>query len=307
HVWGALKGWEKMLGRELIVWDKGQRARLTPFGEKLLWAERQTQARLAPQIETLRGDIERAYASAFDDSLNVLTICTGENPELLALRDRAARGGLHLDLHFMGSVDAVAELAAGRCTVAAFHTCNRPSAKSGYAQAYRPLLKPEAHTLIRFGQRRLGLIVAPGNPLGITSLADLLRAGLRYVHRAPGSGTRLVLDALLASAVVDPASVQGYTNEEPSHAAVAQAVASGRADAGLGMEAATLEKGLGFVPLVDEVCYLACETSAMSSPAVQALLGVLQSQAPDGTCQHLSLPEVLPWWKPRASKTTDLP
>ena len=56
HVWGSLKDWEKTLGRELIVWDKGQRARLTEFGEKLLWAERQAQARLAPQIEALRGD-----------------------------------------------------------------------------------------------------------------------------------------------------------------------------------------------------------------------------------------------------------
>ncbi|MBC7600713.1 MAG: LysR family transcriptional regulator, partial [Polaromonas sp.] len=66
HVWGALKKWEQALGRPLIVWDKGQRAQLTEFGEKLLWAERQAQARLAPQIEALRGDIERAFSTAFD-------------------------------------------------------------------------------------------------------------------------------------------------------------------------------------------------------------------------------------------------
>ncbi|HSI53547.1 MAG TPA: LysR family transcriptional regulator, partial [Ramlibacter sp.] len=51
HVWGELKRWETELGHELIVWDKGQRARLSEFGDKLLWAERQAQARLAPQIE----------------------------------------------------------------------------------------------------------------------------------------------------------------------------------------------------------------------------------------------------------------
>ena len=200
------------------------------------------------------------------------------------------------------------ELAAGRCTVAAFHASDRPSAKSGYAQAYRPLLKPGVHTLVRFGQRRLGLIVAPGNPLGITGLADLPRTGLRYVHRATGSGTRQVFDALLSAAGVDPASVQGYTNVEPSHAAVSQTVASGRADAGLGIETAALDKGLDFVPLVEEACYLACETSAMASPAMQALLGLLQSQGRDGTDgQCPSLPEVLPWWTPRKSKTADLP
>ena len=36
HVWGALKTWEQTLGRPLIIWDKGQRARLTEFGNKLL-------------------------------------------------------------------------------------------------------------------------------------------------------------------------------------------------------------------------------------------------------------------------------
>lgn len=39
HVWGELKKWEQTLGRTLIVWDKGQPARLNEFGEKLLWAE----------------------------------------------------------------------------------------------------------------------------------------------------------------------------------------------------------------------------------------------------------------------------
>ena len=71
HVWGALKDWEQTLGRSLIVWDKGQRARLTEFGEKLLWAERQAQARLAPQIEALTSDIERAFCFALPGRANV--------------------------------------------------------------------------------------------------------------------------------------------------------------------------------------------------------------------------------------------
>ena len=59
HVWGELKRWESELGQELIVWEKGQSARLSDFGTKLMWAERQTQARLAPQIEALRADLQR--------------------------------------------------------------------------------------------------------------------------------------------------------------------------------------------------------------------------------------------------------
>ena len=118
HVWGALKDWEQTLGRTLIVWDKGQRARLTEFGEKLLWAERQAQARLAPQIEALRGDIERAFSTAFDDSAHVLTLYASHDAALSALREQAGPHGLHLDIRFMGSVDAIAALNAGRCMMA---------------------------------------------------------------------------------------------------------------------------------------------------------------------------------------------
>src|SRR4051812_18684690 len=51
HVWGELRRWEAQLAHPLIVWEKGQRARLAPFGEKLLWAERQAPGPPAPPIQ----------------------------------------------------------------------------------------------------------------------------------------------------------------------------------------------------------------------------------------------------------------
>jgi putative molybdopterin biosynthesis protein len=68
HVWGELKRWEAELDRELVVWVKGQAARLSPFGEKLLRAERRVQSRLAPQIEALRSELERTFAGVLDDA-----------------------------------------------------------------------------------------------------------------------------------------------------------------------------------------------------------------------------------------------
>ena len=74
HVWGHLKRWENELGKELVVWEKGQAAQLSEFGAKLMWAERQAQSRLAPHIEGLRAELERSFAVAFDDSAHVVTL-----------------------------------------------------------------------------------------------------------------------------------------------------------------------------------------------------------------------------------------
>jgi putative molybdopterin biosynthesis protein len=315
-VWGALKNHEQTLGRPLIVWDKGQRARLTEFGEKLLWAERQAQARLAPQIETLRGDLERAFATAFDDSNHVLTLYASHDAALSALREQTRRKGLHLDIRFMGSVDAIAALNAGRCMMAGFHTLDQPASDSIAAQTYRSLLKPGLHKLIGFAHRTQGLIVAKNNPLRLHGLTDLKRAGVRYINRAEGTGTRVLLDELLAQSGLHATDLQGYESQEPSHAAVAQAVASDAADAGLGIEAAAREKGLSFVPLVRERYHLVCLKSELATPPVEALLAELQSDdwqttldalpgydgAEAQSGRVLSLRAVLPWWRYRTSK-----
>ena len=321
HVWGSLKDWEKTLGRELIVWDKGQRARLTEFGEKLLWAERQAQARLAPQIEALRGDIERAFSTAFDDNAHVLTMYASHDAALSKQREQTSERGLHLDIRFMGSVDAIAALNAGRCMMAGFHTLDQPSPKSRSAQAYRSLLKPGLHKLIGFAHRTQGLIVARNNPLAIAGLADLKRPGLRYVNRAEGTGTRVLFNELLEAAGMTPEEVAGYASKEPSHTAVAQAVSSNAADAGLGIAAAAHEKGLGFVPLTQERYHLVCLKSELSSPQVQALLAELQNAKWQTTLQALpgysganaqsgkvlSLSAALPWWSYRRPKTGKFP
>lgn len=318
HVWGALKAWEKTLDRSLIVWDQGQHARLTEFGEKLLWAERQAQARLAPQIEALRSDIERAFSTAFDDNVQVLTLFASHDAALSALREQSAARGLHLDIRFMGSVDAMAALNAGRCMMAGFHTVDHAAKSSHAAAAYRPLLKPGRHKLIGFAHRTQGLMVARGNPLRIQTLADASRPGVRYVNRATGTGTRVLLDDLLSGAGVATNTVSGYDTQEPSHTAVAQTIAAGAADVGLGIATAADSAGLGFVPLVRERYHLVCLKSELSSPPVQALMAALRSddwqtlltglpgydsqQARSG--HVLSLRSELPWWhyrKPKAA------
>jgi putative molybdopterin biosynthesis protein len=99
----------------------------------------------------------------------------------------------------------------------------------------------------------------------------------RYVNRAHGTGTRLVLDDLLAQAGLQGSDLPGYDSTEPSHSAAALAIAAGHADSGLGIEVAARRQGLDFVPLVRENYYLACLKTALDQPATQALLSLLRT------------------------------
>jgi molybdate transport repressor ModE-like protein len=310
HVWGELRRWEQELGHALIVWEKGQRAQLTAFGDKLLWAEQQAQARLAPQIEALHAELERAFAVAFDDGAQVLTLFASHDEALARLRGLAAsQARLHLDIRFTGSVDAIAALNEGRCSVAGFHTRERPPAGSLAQRTYQPLLQPGRHKLIGFARRSQGLIVARHNPRNIQSLADVVGRKLRFVNRALGTGTRLLLDELLAEAGIAPAQLNGYERDEPSHAAVAHAIAAGTADAGLGIETAARALGLEFVPLVNEDYWLVCLKDILEQPPLRALrawlagdawqreVAALPGYAPLHSGEVLSLTAQLPWWR----------
>ena len=311
HVWGALKRWEIELGHELVTWEKGQPAHLTEFGAKLMWAERQAQARLAPQIEALRAELERSFAVAFDDSVHVVTLYASHDDALSTLRE-VALPNLHLDIRFTGSVDAIRALNEGRCVMAGFHTLQNTGADTLTERIYKPLLKPGLHKIIGFAQRTQGLMVAPGNPLDLNGLTDLKRSNEgkhpRFANRALGTGTRVVLDELLPKTGLTPADINGYDHTEPSHAAVAHAVLSGQADAGLGIEAAAVQAGLSFVPLAKERYHLVCLKAALEQPGIIALRNLLQTPhwqeaiaaIPGYSAQQsgevLSMRKVLPWW-----------
>ena len=322
HTWGTLKHWEQVLGAELVVWIKGQPARLTPLAERLLWAETRARTRLTPHIEALRSELERVLTLAFDASHEALTVYASHDLALPLLRDRAEAAGLHIDLRFAGSIDALRALAQGRCDVAGFHV---PALAVGklptFARALKGLLKPGRHKLIASHRRRQGLIVAQANPYQLQGIADLARPGLRFVNRQPGSGTRLLAEHLLASAQVDPERIGGFHGPcEDTHVAVAAAVASGVADVGLGIEAAAAQFNLGFVPVAEEDYYLLCRKEVLERAAVQRLRELIADDGwraalatLPGCTAHaqagsvLALTKALPWWHYRKARVAYSP
>lgn len=116
----------------------------------------------------------------------------------------------------------------------------------------RHYLPEEPVRLIGWVNREQGLITLPGNPKLIKGLADLARKDVRFVNRQNGAGTRVLLDFHLQRLGIRPDGIHGYEQEEYTHLGVAAAVASGRADCGLGISAAAVALHLDFLPLFHE-------------------------------------------------------
>ena len=135
--------------------------------------------------------------------------------------------------------------------------------------------------------RQQGLMVAPGNPLGIESLADLAQPDRSYVNRQKGSGTRILADYVCKRDGIDTGAIYGYDHEEFTHKAVAALVEAGSADAGMGIYSAAKMYSLGFVPVCEEQYDLLIPDYAWDTPMVQALIETLSSNAFGARMQQL--------------------
>ncbi|MEG6616599.1 molybdopterin biosynthesis protein [Peptococcaceae bacterium 1198_IL3148] len=145
-----------------------------------------------------------------------------------------------------------------------------------YNVSYIKRLLPDRDmVLVNLVYREQGLIVAKGNPKGITSLADLTKEGTSFVNRQRGAGTRILLDYKLKELGIEPEQIHGYHHEEYTHMAVASAVVSGAADAGLGIKAAAKALDLDFIPVVEERYDLCIPAEYWDSPVIQRMLQVM--------------------------------
>ena len=187
----------------------------------------------------------------------------------------------------VGSLGGLVALRDGLCHIAGSHLLDPATGEYTLPYLDRVLGEPPTCAVVRLVHRDQGLIVAPGNPLGSTGIDDLARPGVRYVNRQRGAGTRVLLDHSSGSAEIDARRRStGYAREEPTHLAVAAAVAAGRADAGLGIMAAARAFGLDFVPLAVEPYDLVVAPGAMESARCSLRCGRCFSQTVQGGGQR---------------------
>jgi len=175
----------------------------------------------------------------------------------------------------VGSLGGLLALKRGEAHLAGSHLLDEES--GGYNLPYvKRLLGDQAVVVVNLVYRQQGLIVAKGNPKGISGLTDLLRRDVSFVNRQRGAGTRVLLDFKLKELGLDPAKITGYERIEVTHLAVAFAVAAGTADVGLGIMAAARALDLDFLPLLKERYDLVIPRSYYESALLEPLLATLQ-------------------------------
>jgi len=275
HAWNLIERWGSLLGAPLVAMERGKGTRLSPLGAKLLWAGKRVQARLSPELDNLATELAAALNEASPEAAPALRLHASHDFAVAGLRELAVRAGIALDLQYRGSFDALGSLARSDCDLAGFHVVEGPFG-ARLASRYAEWLKPRAHRLISIATRTQGMIVAKGNPKHVHGVKDLARKGVRLINRQKGSGTRALLEFLLSEEGIDRSRLQGYQDEEFTHAAVAALIAGGQADVGFGVEAAAAQFRLGFVPLARERYFFACRQETLALPETETLLALLR-------------------------------
>jgi putative molybdopterin biosynthesis protein len=277
--WGLLRDCERDFGAPLVQLQRGRGAQLADAGAQLLRAQRTAEQRLTRILPSLALDLGAAPRRRGRMRVGGLVVVASHDLALAALRDvLPSTAGLKLLLSFMGSLHALQQFAEGRADVAGFHVALGARNPRDMAP-FRQWLDLRRDRLIRFVDREQGLILPRGNPARVRSFKDIARKRLRFVNRQTGSGTRLLIDRIMAEEGLRPEALSGYTQEEFTHPAIAATVASGGADAGFGLRAAAAERGLAFVPLLQERYFLAVRKSNLGAAGIATLLQCLRGSA----------------------------
>lgn len=233
-------------GNARIESDPAGRARVLPLVPRELLARTLVVAGCAPALGVLSQRVAERFPGSF-----------------LQWIDATSTRGLEL-LH------------AGLVHVAGMHLLDEASGEFNrpiVAQRF-PDRRMHCVTLARWEQ---GILLRETDRARIRGVDDLLRPGLRLARRGPGAGAEKLLARRLAErgCALAPAAAPLAAG----HLDVARLVASGAADAGVGVRAAALAFGLDFIPLAEERFDLVLPAELADDARVVRLLDLLSGRA----------------------------
>ncbi len=198
----------------------------------------------------------------------VLLITGSHDPALDHLADIVRPAGVDLHSTHTGSMGGVLALKKRECHAAPMHLL---APDGSYNIPYLQRYLPDADLLLLcVAERQQGIISRDA-----LTLDDL--PGHAFVNRQKGSGTRMLLDHCLKERGIDPASIPGYGREMTTHLAVALAVRTGDADAGMGVYSAAKILDLAFSPVATERYELVMHRDTADDPRVAALIEAVSS------------------------------
>ena len=211
---------------------------------------------------------------------NTVVVIGSHDPLLDELGDmlHVENNDVFMSSSHVGSMGGIMAIRRGEAHAAGCHLLD--TATGGYNISFIKKYFPKGGVkLIRCVGRQQGLMVAKGNPLHIEKFADIAQSGLRYVNRQKGSGTRILTDYLCQQDQLDADAIYGYDREELTHNSVAVQIASGSADAGMGIYSAAKLYDLDFIPICIEEYDLLIPDHAWDTPQVQQLIATMKSEA----------------------------
>ena len=223
-------------------------------------------------------DGPRAQVTVAEELIDRTAFIVGCDPSLGILASWVTRIAPDRRLIWIpgSSKGALDHLGRGAAHVAGVHMRDPRTGEFNIASAKRGLRSGGA--VISYAAWEQGLMLAPGNPSGITGVEGLLGKGVRLVNREQGSGSRALLDQLLTAEGIASSKLAGYDNAASSHIGVARRVVDGSADAGIGLRAVASIFGLDFVPLAEARFDLLIPAEHMDHPAIATMLELLQAR-----------------------------
>ena len=209
---------------------------------------------------------------------NTLVVIGSHDPLLDELGDMMHRQdrSMYMSSSHVGSMGGIMALKRGEAHAAGCHLLDSETGEYNLS-FIRKYFPNGGVKLIRCVGRQQGLMVQKGNPLGLKGFADVAKDGVRYVNRQKGSGTRILADYLCTKENIDRSSVYGYDREELTHTSVAIQIASGSADAGMGIYSAAKLYDLDFLPVCIEEYDLLIPDFAYDTPMVRQMLDTMTS------------------------------
>ena len=215
----------------------------------------------------------------FEEILNTIVMVGSHDLTIDILANMLGRfyPPIFLSSHHVGSLTGILAIKNGICHMAGIHLLDPETGKYNFPYIHH-YLKGIDVRVIHLVNREQGLMIQQGNPKRIKGLEDLLRKDVFFINRQKGSGTRILLDHTLKTLSIGSEKIRGYEREEYTHMAVASMVASGTADAGLGILSAARALGLDFVPIGMERYDLVIPSIYLEDERIQRVIETARSE-----------------------------